>query len=44
MLNLKPEWWGEPLVQEKYLGKGNLWYDDDDDDDDDDYYFYCYYR
>jgi hypothetical protein len=24
--NLKPEWWGVPLVQEeKYQGKGNLW-------------------
>jgi len=22
--NLKPEWWGVPLVQEKYQGKGNL--------------------
>jgi len=21
---LKPEWWDAPLVQEKYLGKGNL--------------------
>jgi len=24
--NLKPEWWGAPLVEgEKYRGKGNLW-------------------
>jgi len=22
--NLKPEWWGAPLVQEKYQGKGDL--------------------
>jgi len=22
---LKPEWWGAPLVKEKYQGKGNLW-------------------
>jgi hypothetical protein len=24
--NLKPEWRGEPLVQEKYQGKGDLCY------------------
>jgi hypothetical protein len=24
ILNLKPDWWGAPLVQEKYQGKGNL--------------------
>jgi len=42
MWNFKPEWWVASLVQEeKYKGKGNLWWevmkiDNDDDDDDDD--------
>jgi len=22
---LKPEWWGEPVIQDKYQEKGNLW-------------------
>ena len=31
---MKPEWWGSPLVQEKYLAE-KAWTRDDDDDDDD---------
>ena len=41
MWNLKPEWWGSLLVQEKYQAekaceKRQPYNDDDDDDDDDD--------
>jgi hypothetical protein len=36
---LKPEWWGEPVVQVPPERKPVIREDDDDDDDDDKAYF-----